>query len=141
MSLVTHFLLTQFSNIFSIFADPQSMESAMNLDSTMGMGSMPSPPEMKPDISRLIPPPGQPLPSYYNMGGNPMQPPPMSPTLHSPSSSVTSPHSLSSAPSPISQMTMSPPSHPGQPHSTLSNKHICAICGDRASGKHYGVYR
>lgn len=109
--------------------------------SSVGSLSPMTSPDIKPDISALSvnsPPPG----SYFNYGMHPgmtssAQTGNMhSPTLHSPTSSVTSP-SMMSIGSPGSTGS---PQNPHMPHTTLSTKHLCAICGDRASGKHYGVY-
>lgn len=110
---------------------------------TSPMSGINSPPDIKPDISVL------PVnsPSYFSYSAgmhnipsstqpSPGSQPMHSPGLHSPTSSVTSPSMLSVG----SPGSAASPPNPHMPHTTLSSKHICAICGDRASGKHYGVY-
>ncbi|KAL5011491.1 hypothetical protein ScPMuIL_010042 [Solemya velum] len=123
------------------------MGMAPTMANVGSLSGMASPPDIKPDLSRLseVSPPVSHGPYFsYGHGMPPMptstQPSPgtvpmHSPTMHSPTSSVTS-SSMMPIGSPGS--TTSPP-NPHMPQS-LNNKHICAICSDRASGKHYGVH-
>ena len=63
--------------------------------------------------------------------------------VDSPSSTVTSP--TSTILSPDFKLSKDPQFHrmlsDQSNQSSSSSKHICAICGDRASGKHYSVFR
>ena len=153
--LFSHHLIS-FLNLIS-----DTLDSSMPSISSMPMNS---PPDIKPDISSLTPTSSH---GHYFGFGHSIQPqmsssvpstmPSLPTTLHSNMSSMGTNHissqgHLHSPPlqSPPSSslgsppmMSLSPGSASSPPHlsSSFPSKHICAICGDRASGKHYGVYR
>lgn len=141
-------------------SDIDTLDSSMPSISSMPMNS---PPDIKPDISSLTPTSSH---GHYFGFGHSIQPqmpssvpstmPSLPTTLHSNMSSMGTNHISSQGPlhspplqSPPSSslgsppmMSLSPGSASSPPHlsSSFPSKHICAICGDRASGKHYGVY-